>query len=111
MDPKEHFYRHFEAQATSTSNSITPPNRPLANTLLALQDEIANLGNIAVTGGERRDATDHILAGISRLTSEVSDASEYAPPRDQMIYSQVRLLCPAPTAVVCTHALAAHKYA
>lgn len=62
---------------------LTPP--------AALQDDIANLGNIAVTGGERRDATDHILAGISRLTTEVSDASEYAPPRDQMIYNQVRL--------------------
>ncbi|KAJ4388084.1 hypothetical protein N0V93_008689 [Gnomoniopsis smithogilvyi] len=70
MDPKEHFYRHFESQAT------------------ALQDDIANLGNIAVTGGERKDATDHILSGISRLTNEVSDASEFAPPRDQMIYNE-----------------------
>ncbi|KAF3763080.1 hypothetical protein M406DRAFT_48782 [Cryphonectria parasitica EP155] len=70
MDPKEHFYRRFEAQAT------------------ALQDDIANLGNIAVTGGERKDATDHILASISRLTNEVSDASEFAPARDQMIYTQ-----------------------
>lgn len=57
--------------------------------LIALQDDIANLGNIAVTGGERKDATDHILAGISRLTNEVSDASEFAPPRDQMIYNEV----------------------
>ncbi|KAJ4421138.1 hypothetical protein N0V82_003902 [Gnomoniopsis sp. IMI 355080] len=70
MDPKEHFYRHFESQAT------------------ALQDDIANLGNIAVTGGERKDATDHILSGISRLTNEVSDASEFAPPRDQMMYNE-----------------------
>lgn len=56
---------------------------------LALQDDIANLGNIAVTGGERKDATDHILSGISRLTNDVSDASEFAPPRDQMIYNEV----------------------
>lgn len=70
MDPKERFYRHFEAQAT------------------ALQEDIANLANIAATGGERKDATDHVLGGISRLTNEVSDASEYAPPRDQMIYGQ-----------------------
>lgn len=74
MDPKERFYRHFEAQAT------------------ALQEDIANLANISATGGERKDATDHVLGGISRLTNEVSDASEYAPPRDQMIYGQV---CPA----------------
>lgn len=74
MDPKERFYRHFEAQAT------------------ALQEDIANLANISSTGGERKDATDHVLGGISRLTNEVSDASEYAPPRDQMIYGQV---CPA----------------
>lgn len=70
MDPKERFYRHFEAQAT------------------ALQEDIANLANISPTGGERKDATDHVLSGISRLTKEVSDASEYAPPRDQMIYGQ-----------------------
>lgn len=75
MDPKERFYRHFEAQAT------------------ALQEDIANLANISPTGGERKDATDHVLGGISRLTNEVSDASEYAPPRDQMIYGQV---CPVP---------------
>lgn len=55
----------------------------------ALQDEIANLRNVAVTGGERHDATERILSGISRLTNEVSDASQYAPPRDQMIYNQV----------------------
>lgn len=42
-----------------------------------------------MTGGERKDATDHILTGISRLTNEVSDASEFAPPRDQMIYNEV----------------------
>lgn len=70
MDPKERFYRHFEAQAT------------------ALQDDIANLANISSTAGERKDATDHVLGGIARLTNEVSDASEYAPPRDQMIYGQ-----------------------
>ncbi|POS73073.1 tubulin binding cofactor C [Diaporthe helianthi] len=70
MDPKESFYRHFAAKAT------------------ALQDEIANLANISSTAGERKDATDHVLSGISRLTNEVSDASEYAPPRDQMIYGQ-----------------------
>ncbi|KUI72051.1 Tubulin-specific chaperone C [Cytospora mali] len=70
MDPKEQFYRHFESQATS------------------LQEEIANLGDISAAGGERKDATDRVLGGISRLTNEVSDASEYAPPRDQMIYGQ-----------------------
>ncbi|ROW09913.1 hypothetical protein VPNG_06331 [Cytospora leucostoma] len=70
MDPKERFYRHFESQT------------------LALQEEIANLGNISAAGGERKDATDHVLDGVSRLTNEVSDASEYAPPRDQMIYGQ-----------------------
>ncbi|ROW07293.1 hypothetical protein VMCG_03867 [Cytospora schulzeri] len=70
MDPKERFYRHFESQATS------------------LQEEIANLGDISASGGERQDATDRVLGGISRLTNEVSDASEYAPPRDQMIYGQ-----------------------
>ncbi|CAN8105055.1 unnamed protein product [Discula destructiva] len=70
MDPKEHFYRRFEAQATT------------------LNEQIANLGNISVTGGERKDATDHILSGISRLTNEVSDASQFAPARDQMIYNE-----------------------
>lgn len=98
MDPKEHFYRHFESQATGISR---PHTSPFSHTMLtifaALQDDIANLGNISVTGGERKDATDHVLSGISRLTNEVSDASEFAPPRDQMIYNEVCACIASPT--------------
>lgn len=93
MDPKEHFYRHFEAEATGMLLCLIDPVYATGwethIVLAALQDEIANLGDVAAIGGERQDATDHILAGISRLTNEVSDASEYAPPRDQMLYNQV----------------------
>ncbi|KAK7732240.1 hypothetical protein SLS53_008529 [Cytospora paraplurivora] len=97
MDPKERFYRHFESQtlglSLSTSNNhlglpYCPYKSDVRYCLEALQEEIANLGNISASGGERKDATDHVLDGVSRLTNEVSDASEYAPPRDQMIYGQ-----------------------
>lgn len=60
------------------------------NVSSALQDEVSLLGSVASTGGERQDAIETILAGISRLSNEVSDASDYVPAYDQRLYSQVR---------------------
>lgn len=70
MDPKERFYRHFQGSAS------------------ALQDQIKQLSSFSVVGGERQDAIEHVLAGISRLSNEVADASEYIPAYDQRTYSQ-----------------------
>lgn len=55
----------------------------------ALQDQMARLGDTALIGGERKDATDHCLAGITRLSSEVKDASTVLPSYDLRTYSEV----------------------
>lgn len=55
----------------------------------ALQDEMDHLADTALIGGERADAMDHCLAGITRLSSEVKDAAAYLPPYDQRTYAEV----------------------
>ncbi|KZL80403.1 tubulin binding cofactor c [Colletotrichum incanum] len=70
QDPKEKFYRHFQDEVT------------------ILQEQINGIGSIAQVGGERQDAIDHILAGISNLSNEVADASDYVPSYDQRNYAQ-----------------------
>lgn len=69
-DPKERFYRHFQTEAA------------------AAQEQIDNLASLAVVGGERQDAVEAILSAISRLSHEVSDASDYVPAYDQRLYAQ-----------------------
>jgi len=112
MDPKEKFYRRFQETVTGTSTiskscTETPPASPLRlaihSTLdrqltprKALQEEIAQLESYSSIAGERQDAIDHILAGISGLSNEVSDASEFIPAYDQRTYAQVRILEPIP---------------
>lgn len=58
-------------------------------TLKGIQDQIAQLSTFAAVGGERQDAVEHILGGISRLSSEVADAADYLPAYDQRTYSDV----------------------
>ncbi|KAK7755431.1 hypothetical protein SLS62_002659 [Diatrype stigma] len=70
-DPKERFFRHFQADVT------------------IIQDQINDLATISAVNGERKDCTDTILAGISRLNSEVIDAGDYIPAYDQRAYSQI----------------------
>lgn len=60
----------------------------LANPRPALQDQIDNIGSLALIGGERQDAIEAVLAAISRLSNEVSDASDYIPAYDQRTYAQ-----------------------
>ncbi|KAK7960310.1 Tubulin-specific chaperone C [Apiospora saccharicola] len=69
-DPKERFYRHFQTEIT------------------AIQDQIDDLATLSPVAGERRDAIDHVLAGVSRLSNEVADAKEYIPAYDQRAYGQ-----------------------
>ncbi|KIY03195.1 uncharacterized protein Z520_01662 [Fonsecaea multimorphosa CBS 102226] len=56
--------------------------------ITALQDEMDRLAETALIGGERSDAMDHCLAGITRLSGEVKDASGYIPPYDQRTYGE-----------------------
>lgn len=50
---------------------------------------MTRLADTALIGGERADATDHCLAGIARLSSEVKEASSYLPTYDQRTYVEV----------------------
>ncbi|KAL3426218.1 tubulin binding cofactor C [Phlyctema vagabunda] len=69
-DVKEKFYRYFQEEATD------------------LQEQMSQLANFSIVGGERQDAVDHCLAGISRLSNEVADATGFIPAYDQRTYSQ-----------------------
>ncbi|TAQ87336.1 hypothetical protein B7494_g4309 [Chlorociboria aeruginascens] len=66
----ERFYRHFQDEVTE------------------LQEQMAQLENFALVGGERQDAIDHCLAGISRLSNEVTDATGFIPAYDQRTCAQ-----------------------
>lgn len=68
--PKETFYRQFQG------------------TVANLQEQINQLANLSAVAGERHDAIEHILSGISRLSNEVADAADYVPAYDQRTYSQ-----------------------
>jgi hypothetical protein len=70
-DIKERFYRHFQQECTE------------------IQEQIALLGDYSLVGGEKQDAINHVLSGISRLSTEVSDSSGLIPAYDQRIYAQV----------------------
>ncbi|KAI8948596.1 tubulin binding cofactor C-domain-containing protein [Xylaria longipes] len=69
-DPKEKFFRHFQAEIT------------------LIQDEIESLATLSAIGGERQAGIDKVLAGISRLSNEVMDATDFIPSYDQRAYSQ-----------------------
>ncbi|KAI2631135.1 tubulin binding cofactor C-domain-containing protein [Xylaria nigripes] len=66
-DPKEEFFRHFQSEVS------------------LIQDEISGLETMA---GERQAGIDKVLAGISRLSKEVMDATDFIPSYDQRTYSQ-----------------------
>ncbi|KAK3400529.1 tubulin binding cofactor C-domain-containing protein [Sordaria brevicollis] len=68
--PKETFYRQFQGSVAN------------------LQEQINQLATLSSVAGERHDAIEHILTGISRLSNEVADAADYVPAYDQRTYSQ-----------------------
>ncbi|KAH8791530.1 tubulin-specific chaperone-like protein c [Hyaloscypha finlandica] len=69
-DIKDRFYRHFQQECTE------------------IQEQIALLEDYSLVGGEKQDAINHVLSGISRLSTEVSDSSGLIPAHDQRIYAQ-----------------------
>jgi len=69
-DIKERFYRYFQHE------------------VIELQEQMGELESRSLIGGERQDAIDHCLAGISRLSNEVTDASGFIPAYDQRTYGQ-----------------------
>ncbi|KAF4637934.1 hypothetical protein G7Y89_g164 [Cudoniella acicularis] len=69
-DVKERFYRYFQETCTE------------------IQEQIGQLGSYSLVGGERKDAVEHLVAAISRLSDEVGDLTGFVPAYDQRIYSQ-----------------------
>ncbi|KAK4447715.1 tubulin binding cofactor C-domain-containing protein [Podospora aff. communis PSN243] len=67
-DPKARLYRIFQEE---TEN---------------IREQISNLNSISTIGGERHDATEHILAGISNLSQAVADEADSLPAYDQRTY-------------------------
>jgi hypothetical protein len=70
VDIKERFYRHFQQECTQ------------------LQEQITALEGISLVGGEKQDAVDHVLAGITSLSNEVLDSAGFIPAYDQATYSR-----------------------
>jgi predicted component of type VI protein secretion system len=85
---KERFFHYFQHEITGTVH-ITRPSMLANSGRAALQEQMARLADTALIGGERSDASDHCLAGIARLSSEVKDASSYLPTYDQRTYAEV----------------------
>ncbi|KAI9822561.1 MAG: hypothetical protein M1827_000280 [Pycnora praestabilis] len=70
-DPKELFFKSFQLQA------------------IVLEKQIHNIAGLAETSvQERADDIEQCLAGISRLSNEVRNASRYLPSHDQRTYSE-----------------------
>jgi hypothetical protein len=55
----------------------------------ALQERMQIIQDHGTSGGERADAIDHCLAGISKLSNDVKDVSGSLPAHDQRTYSEV----------------------
>ncbi|KAI1959340.1 hypothetical protein LOZ58_004611 [Ophidiomyces ophidiicola] len=78
----------------SPSNTRTEPSlndrffRYFQQEIIALQGQMGRLADTSTAGGESKDAIDHCLAGIARLSSEVQDASSYLSPYDQRVYAE-----------------------
>ncbi|MCJ1446076.1 MAG: hypothetical protein MMC23_006581 [Stictis urceolatum] len=68
--PSQRFFQYFQLEAT------------------ALQQQMARLKDVPTIGGERMDAIDHCLGGISRLQKEVQDAFSYTTAYDQKMYTE-----------------------
>ncbi|KAK2595550.1 hypothetical protein QQS21_006724 [Conoideocrella luteorostrata] len=95
MDPKQKFYRHFldsvagefssysallHLQAVESSYDVNRRD-------VELQDLIDQIESVSSIAGERQEAIDHVLAAISKLQHEVSDAAEFTPSYDRKQYS------------------------
>lgn len=60
-----------------------------ASWISALQEQMQIIQDHGTSGGERADAIDHCLAGISKLSNDVKDISGSLPAHDQRTYSEV----------------------
>ncbi|KAH0346502.1 TBCC-domain-containing protein, partial [Aureobasidium melanogenum] len=70
MSEQERFFRYFQTEVA------------------ALQEQMQVIQDHGTSGGERADAIDHCLAGISKLSNDVKDISGSLPAHDQRTYSE-----------------------
>ncbi|KAH0361442.1 TBCC-domain-containing protein, partial [Aureobasidium melanogenum] len=70
MSEQERFVRYFQTEVA------------------ALQEQMQVIQDHGTSGGERADAIDHCLAGISKLSNDVKDISGSLPAHDQRTYSE-----------------------
>ncbi|KIX00777.1 uncharacterized protein Z518_09842 [Rhinocladiella mackenziei CBS 650.93] len=91
LSHQQRFFHYFQHEITGEPRTSSRGKRPVidGHLLLALQEQMDRLAETALVGGERSDAADHCLAGITRLSSEVKDASGYLPAYDQRTYAEV----------------------
>ncbi|KAJ5220341.1 hypothetical protein N7468_009545 [Penicillium chermesinum] len=91
-EPEAQQSRRLSADNQTISKSEIPLNerffRFFQHEITALQQQMDNLTDTSLVGGERADATDHCLAGIVRLSNEVKDAASYIPTYDQRVYAE-----------------------
>jgi tubulin-specific chaperone C len=83
-------FSHSSSMASSTAELSHQQRffQYFQHEITALQDQMDRLVDTALIGGERRDAMDHCLAGITRLSAEVKDAAGYLPAYDQRTYGE-----------------------
>jgi hypothetical protein len=86
-DVKDRFYRYFQEACTGEISFYYVCE--INSNFSELQERMAQLESYSLIGGERKDATDHLLAEISRLSNEVADLTGSVPAYDQRVYSQV----------------------
>jgi len=70
MSEQERFFRYFQTEVAT------------------LQERMQTIQDHGTSGGERADAIDHCLAGISKLSNDVKDISGSLPAHDQRTYSE-----------------------
>ncbi|TIA14123.1 TBCC-domain-containing protein [Aureobasidium pullulans] len=70
MSEQERFFRYFRTEVA------------------ALQEQMHIIQDHGTSGGERADAIDHCLAGISKLSNDVKDISGSLPAHDQRTYGE-----------------------
>jgi len=70
MSEQERFFRYFQTEVAT------------------LQERMQIIQDHGTSGGERADAIDHCLAGISKLSNDVKDISGSLPAHDQRTYSE-----------------------
>lgn len=95
MSEQERFFRYFQTEVAGACPAFHLLHQHRTRSLTcafwisALQEQMQVIQDHGTSGGERADAIDHCLAGISKLSNDVKDISGSLPAHDQRTYSEV----------------------